>query len=74
MNILKKVKSSTSAVEIIGLLSLLVVIALLIVAGPFLVIFALNTLFPILAIGYNFWTWLSVVILSLTLRARQLKD
>ena len=41
--------------------------ALLIVAvgiGPVLVIWALNTLFPILAIELTIWTWLAVVILG----------
>jgi hypothetical protein len=41
--------------------------ALLIVAvgiGPVLVIWSLNTLFPILAIELTIWTWLAVVILG----------
>lgn len=46
---------------------LLVVIAILAtIFGPLAVIFSLNNLFPVLAIPYNFYTWLSVVILNLT--------
>ncbi len=31
--------------------------------GPLLTIWALNTLFPVLAIPYTFWTWLATVVL-----------
>ena len=41
-----------------------VVIALLIV-GPLAAIWALNTLFPVLAIQYSFWSWLAVVLLNM---------
>ena len=50
--------------------SLLTVIAFaalivtLVVAGPLLVIWALNTLFPVLAIPYTVWTWLAALILG----------
>ncbi len=49
------------------LLTVLAVAALVIVllaAGPLLVIWALNTLFPVLAIPYTVWTWLAVLILG----------
>jgi hypothetical protein len=36
---------------------------LLIIAGPWLAIWALNTLFPVLAIEFTFWTWLAVILL-----------
>ena len=45
-----------------GILVFLLIL-LLVLIGPFLVIASLNTLFQ-LEIDYNFWTWLSVVILS----------
>lgn len=48
-------------------LVILVVIALLI-AGPLLTIWALNTLFPMLAIPYTFWTWLAVVLLGAAMK------
>lgn len=43
-----------------------VIVILTIIFGPLAVIFSLNSLFPVLAIPYNFYTWLSVVILNLT--------
>lgn len=36
----------------------------LVIVGPFLVIWGLNTLFPVLAIPYDFYTWAAVVILN----------
>jgi len=39
-------------------------IVILVVAGPLLVIWALNTLFPVLAIPYTVWTWLAALILG----------
>lgn len=36
----------------------------IVIYGPLLVIWALNTLFPVLAIEYNFYTWCSVLILG----------
>lgn len=36
----------------------------LVVVGPFLVIWAVNTLFPVVAIPYNIYTWAAVVILN----------
>ena len=50
----------------VTLITLLVIVILAIIFGPLAIIFALNNLFPILAIPYNFYTWLSVVILNLT--------
>ena len=42
-----------------------VVIFLFLALGPLLVIWSLNTLFPVLAIGYTFWNWLAVFFLML---------
>ena len=44
-------------------LFVLLIIALIIL-GPFATIWALNTLFPVLAIPYTIWTWLAVIILG----------
>ena len=44
--------------------SAVIVVAALIIAGPMLVIWAMNTLFPVLAIEYTVWTWLAVLILG----------
>ena len=41
-----------------------VLIVALVLLGPLLTIWALNTLFPILAIPYNIYTWASVLIMS----------
>lgn len=40
--------------------------ALVGVIGPLAILWALNTLFPVLAIPYSFYSWLSVVVLNLT--------
>lgn len=45
----------------IGLVALIVA---LVIIGPLLIIWALNTLFPTLAIAYTIWTWLAVLILG----------
>jgi hypothetical protein len=55
-------KNTKTVLTLIGVLVLLVLICFI----PFAVIFALNTLFPVLAIPYTFWTWVSVVILNAT--------
>jgi len=41
-----------------------VLIVALVLLGPLLTIWALNTLFPVLAIPYNIYTWGSVLIMS----------
>lgn len=40
------------------------VLAVLVVVGPLITIWALNTLFPVLVIPYTLETWSAVVILS----------
>jgi hypothetical protein len=52
--------------KIVGFGLLLLV---LIAVGPFITIWALNTLFG-LGIAYTFWTWLAVVWLGLVLQAK----
>jgi hypothetical protein len=51
-------------VTMIKLILLVLFIVFLIVVGPLLTIWALNTLFPVVAIGYTWQTWLAVVILG----------
>ncbi len=53
-------------IKIVGLVLLIVVI---IAIGPLLTIWALNTLFPVLAIPYTFWTWLAVIFLGVFIRS-----
>jgi hypothetical protein len=44
-------------------------ILVLLAIGPWLVIWSLNTLFPVLAIQFTFWTWCAVVIMGVFFRA-----
>ena len=44
-------------------------IVLIMAIGPWLVIWALNTMVPVLAIEFTFWTWCAVVILGTFFRA-----
>lgn len=49
-------------------LVLLAIVALIV--GPLLTIWALNQLFPVLAIPYTVWNWLAVVIIGAFIRAK----
>jgi hypothetical protein len=51
-------------VKMIKLILAVLFIVFLIVVGPLLTIWALNTLFPVLAIDYTWQTWLAVVIIG----------
>ena len=46
------------------IVSITVLIVLLLVLGPLLTIWSLNTLFPALAIPYIWQTWLAVIVLA----------
>ena len=48
----------------------IVLIVALVAIGPLLTIWALNTLFPVLAIPYAIETWFAVVLLVSALKAR----
>jgi hypothetical protein len=50
----------------LGILGIVVLIVVLILAGPLAVIWALNNLFPVLAIPYTVWTWLAALVLGAT--------
>ncbi len=50
--------------KLLTVLAVAVLVIVLLAAGPLLVIWALNTLFPVLAIPYTVWTWLAVLILG----------
>ena len=45
------------------------VVVVIMAIGPWLVIWSLNTLFPVLAIEFTFWTWCAVVIIGTFFRA-----
>lgn len=49
-------------------LGLSLIVALL-ALGPWLVIWAANTLFPVLAIEFNLATWFAVIVIGTFLRA-----
>lgn len=48
----------------LGVILAVALVIALIILGPLLTIWAMNTLFPALAIPYTIWTWLSVLILG----------
>ncbi len=55
--------------KLITVLGLIVVVVVVIAIGPLVTIWALNTLFPSLAIAYTLETWVAVVIIGAALRA-----
>lgn len=55
-----------SMIKIVLAIALILV---LLAIGPWLVIWSLNTLFPLLAIEFTFWTWAAVVIIGTFFRA-----
>lgn len=52
--------------DIMTIVFILTLAILVIVFGPFAVLWSLNTLFPVLAIPYTFYSWLAVVVMNLT--------
>jgi hypothetical protein len=44
--------------------SIIAIVFVLIILGPFATIWAMNTLFPALAIPYNLDTWCAVILLK----------
>lgn len=54
----------------LGAIALGLLLILLVLAGPFFVIWAWNTLFgTVLTIAYTFWTWMAVLILGTFMRS-----
>ena len=51
-----------------GIVGVIIVAILLLVFGPFVTIWSLNTLFPALAIPYTFSTWIAVIWLGMAVR------
>ena len=52
--------------KLLGVVGIIALVVALIIAGPLLLIWALNTLFPVVAIPYTIWTWLAALILGAT--------
>ena len=50
--------------KLFGVVGFVLFVVFLIAIGPVLVIWAANTLFPVLAIPYSLETWVAVVILG----------
>jgi hypothetical protein len=63
-----KVKNDTKDTTEIAVIVILVIIG--IIVGPLLTLLALNTLFPVLAIPYTFWTWLATFFLLAVTRGK----
>jgi len=56
--------------DFVKVLLMVILLVVLIIAGPFLVIWAWNTLFgTLLSIPYTFWTWLAVLIIGTFIRS-----
>lgn len=49
--------------QAVGIGMVVLLILALIVFGPFILVWCLNTLFPVLAIPYTFKTWLASLLL-----------
>lgn len=55
-----------SSLGVFGVLIALAMVIALIVLWPLLIIWSVNTLFPVAAIPYTFWTWVAVLIFTMT--------
>lgn len=60
-----KLENGSSGIVVLMVLAAAI---LVIVYGPFITIWALNTLFPVLAIPSNFYTWLATIVVVGVLR------
>jgi hypothetical protein len=53
----------------LGALAFIITLVALVILGPWVVIWAWNTLFgAVYAIAYTFWTWLAVLIIGVFIR------
>ena len=48
----------------LGIVAIVIFAILAVVFGPLVVIWSINTLFPVAAIPYNFETWCAAIILA----------
>lgn len=55
--------------KLLTVLGIVALVVFLLVIGPFLTIWAANTLFPALAIPYTLETWCAVILLGAFFRA-----
>lgn len=66
---LLKILSEIDMSSNLKIVLILALVVLFVVFGPFLTIWSLNTLFPLLVIPYTFDTWLAVILLSAAIRS-----
>ena len=59
--------------KLILVIAILVLVVFAVIFGPLLTIWALNVMFPVLAIPYTFETWCAAVILGLFLHGDGIK-
>ena len=55
--------------DILSIIVIFVLAVLVAIFAPLATLWAVNVLFPVLAIPYNFYSWLAVLVLNLTLRS-----
>lgn len=56
--------------DIVKIVLAILLIVFMVVIGPLATIWALNTLFPVLAIGYTIETWFAVVVLGAFMKSK----
>ena len=61
--------STKNAFFVSGAVGVILLILFILTVSPLVIIWGLNTVFPVLAIPYTFWTWLGVVVLTGTLNS-----
>lgn len=62
-------KDAKEAFFVSGAVGVILLVLFILVVSPFVIIWGLNTLFPLLAIPYTFWTWLAVCVLNTTVNS-----
>jgi len=65
MKLLYRGRNMNDNIKIVGVV---ILILILVVFAPFLTIWSMNTLFPVLAIPFTFDTWAAVVLLGMWVR------
>lgn len=61
--------STKDAFFVSGAIGVILLILFILTISPLVIIWGLNTVFPVLAIPYTFWTWLGVVVLNGTVNS-----
>ena len=55
-------------------IGMIILVVLLVIVGPLATIWALNTLFPVLAIPFTFDTWVAALVLMSVVRSNVRKE